>query len=175
VKRKVLPVLDDALARELGDFESLDALTKAVREDLEAQAVRESDAAVRTALIDEIIGANQFDVPPTWVRDLVSHYAEAYRIPAEEQEKFATEFRSMAERQVRRDLIVETIAQREKLVAEEKDVDAKVAEMAAKRGADAGQVYSALQKAGRLREIERGITDDRVFEFLLAKNTVEQA
>ncbi len=175
VKRKALPALDDALARELGDFDSLDALTKAVREDLETQAVRESDAAVRTSLIDEIIGANPFDVPPTWVRELVSHYAEAYRIPAEEQEKFATEFRSMAERQVRRDLIVETIAQREKLVAEEKDVDAKVAEMAAKRGADAGQVYSALQKAGRLREIERGITDDRVFEFLLAQNTVEQA
>jgi trigger factor len=175
VKRKSLPPLDDALARELGDFDSLDALTKAVRDDLEAQAVRESDAAVRTALVDEVIGANPFDVPPTWVRELVSHYAEAYRIPAEEQEKFATEFRSMAERQVRRDLILETVAQREKLTAEEKDVDAKVAEMAAKRGADTGQVYSALQKAGRLREIERGITEDRVFEFLLAQNTVEQA
>ncbi|MGH7655601.1 MAG: trigger factor [Gemmatimonadaceae bacterium] len=175
VKRKSLPALDDALARELGDFDSLDALTKAVREDLESQAVRESDAAVRTSLIDEIVGANPFDVPPTWVRELVKHYAEAYRIPPEEQEKFTTEFHSMAERQVRRDLIVETIAQREKLVALEKDVDAKVAEMAAKRGADAGQVYSALQKAGRLREIERGITDDRVFEFLLAQNTVEQA
>jgi trigger factor len=174
-KRKSLPALDDTLARELGDFDSLDALNKAVREDLEGQAVREADAAVRTSLVDEIIGANQFDVPPTWVRDLVSHYAEAYRIPPEEQEKFATEFRTMAERQVRRDLILETIAQREKLVAEEKDVDAKVAEMAAKRGADAGQVYSALQKAGRLREIERGITEDRVFEFLLAQNTVEQA
>ncbi len=175
VKRKSLPALDDTLARELGDFDSLDALTKAVREDLEGQAVREADAAVRTSLVDEIIKANPFDVPPTWVRELVSHYAEAYRIPAEEQEKFATEFHSMAERQVRRDLILETIAQREKLVAEEKDVDAKVAEMAAKRGADAGQVYSALQKGGRLREIERGITEDRVFEFLLAQNTVEQA
>jgi trigger factor len=175
VKRKALPELDDALARELGDFDSLDALTKAVRSDLEAAAVREADAAVRTSLVDEIIGANPFDVPPTWVRELVSHYAEAYRIPAEEQEKFATEFRSMAERQVRRDLILETIAQREKLVAAEKDVDAKVAEMAAKRGADAGQVYSALQKAGRLREIEKGITEDRVFEFLLAQNAVEQA
>lgn len=175
VKRKSLPALDDSLARELGDFDSLEALTKAVREDLEAQAVREADAAVRTSLVDEIIGANAFDVPPTWVRELVSHYAEAYHIPAEEQEKFATEFRSMAERQVRRDLILETIAQREKLTAAEKDVDARVAEMAAKRGADAGQVYSALQKAGRLREIERGITEDRVFEFLLAQNTVEQA
>ena len=175
VKRKSLPTLDDALARELGDFDSLDALNKAVRDDLEDQAKREADAGVRTALVDEIIGANAFDVPPTWVRELVSHYAEAYRIPAEEQEKFATEFRSMAERQVRRDLILETIAAKEKLAAEEKDVDAKVAEMAAKRGADAGQVYSALQKAGRLREIERGITEDRVFEFLLAQNTVEQA
>jgi len=175
VKRKSLPELDDALARELGDFDSLDALAKAVRADLEAAAVREADAAVRTALVDEIIGANPFDVPPTWVRELVSHYAEAYRIPADEQEKFATEFRSMAERQVRRDLILETIAEREKLAAGEKDVDAKVAEMAAKRGADPGQVYSALQKAGRLREIEKGITEDRVFEFLLSQNAVEQA
>ncbi len=175
VKRKQLPPLDDALARELGDFDSLDALTKAVREDLEGQAVREADAAVRTALVDEIIAANPFDVPPTWVRELVAHYAEAYRIPDEEKEKFATEFHSMAERQVRRDLILETIAAREKLAAEEKDVDARVAEMAAKRGADPGQVYSALQKAGRLREIERGITEDRVFEYLLSQNTVEQA
>ena len=175
VKRKSLPELDDTLARELGDFDSLDALKKAVRDDLTEQAVREADAAVRTSIVDEIIGANPFDVPPTWVRELVNHYAEAYRIPAEEQEKFATEFRSMAERQVRRDLILETIAQKEKLAAEEKDVDAKVAEMAAKRGADTGQVYSALQKAGRLRDIERGITEDRVFEFLLSQNTVEQA
>jgi trigger factor len=174
VKRKSLPPLDDALARELGDFDSLDALTKAVREDIEDQAKREADAGVRTSIVDEIIGANAFDVPPSWVRELVSHYAEAYRIPPEETEKFATEFRSMAERQVRRDLIIETIAAREKLAAAEKDVDAKVAEMAAKRGADTGQVYSALQKAGRLREIERGITEDRVFEWLLTQNTVEQ-
>jgi trigger factor len=175
VKRKSLPPLDDALARELGDFDSLDALTKAVREDLEAQAAREADTALRMSLVDEIIGANQFDVPPTWVRDLVRAYAESYHIPPEEQEKFATEFRAMAERQVRRDLIVETIASREKLAAEEKDVDAKVAEMAAKRGADTGQVYAALQKAGRIREIERGITEDRVFEWLVARNTVVQA
>jgi trigger factor len=175
VKRKSLPPLDDTLARELGDFDSLDALTKAVRDDLEAEAAREADAGVRTALLDEIIGANGFDVPPTWVREVVGAYAEAYHIPAEEREKFATEFRSMAERQVRRDLIVETVAAREKLAAAEKDVDAKVAEMAARRGADTGQVYAALQKAGRIREIERGITEDRVFEWLLAQNTVEQA
>lgn len=175
VKRKMLPALDDALARELGDFESLDALRTAVRDDLEASATREADAAVRGSLLEEIIGANPFDVPPSWVRELVGAYGEAYKIPADEREKFGAEFTAMAERQVRRDLVVDTIAARERLAAAEKDVDDKVAELAAKRGADTGQVYAALQKAGRLREIERGITEDRVFEWLLSRNSVEQA
>ena len=175
VKRKSLPALDDALARELGDFDSLEALTKAVRDDLEAAAVRDADGAVRGALMDEIMGANAFDVPPSWVKSLIGSYAEAYQVPEAEREKFAGEFARTAERQVRRDLIVETIAAREKLAAKESDVDDKVAEMAAKRGADTGQVYAALQKAGRLKEIERGITEDRVFEWLLSKSTVEQA
>ena len=47
--------------------------------------------------------------------------------------------------------------------------------MAQKRGADVGQVYAALQKAGRLREIEKGITEDRVFAWLLSQSTIEQA
>jgi trigger factor len=175
VKRKSLPALDDALARELGDFDSLEALTKAVRDDLETAAVREADSAVRGKLMEDIIGANAFDVPPSWVKSLIGAYAEAYQIPEAEREKFAGEFAQMAERQVRRDLIVETIAAREKLAAKESDVDDKVAEMAAKRGADTGQVYAALQKAGRLKEIERGITEDRVFGWLLSKSTVEQA
>ncbi len=174
VKRKSMPALDDTLARELGDFDSLDALTVTVRTDLATAAEREADAGVRGALMDQVISANAFDVPPSWVTHLVGAYADAYQIPPEEREKFGGEFHAMAERQVRRDLIVETIAEREKLTATEADVDNKVAEMAQKRGADTGQVYAALQKAGRLREIERGITEDRVFEWLMAKSTVEQ-
>ena len=175
VKRKSLPALDDALAREVGDFDSVDALTAAVREDISSNATRESDAAVRSALVEKLIEANPFDVPPTWVRQLMGAYAEAYQIPASEAEKFGAEFRTMAERQVRRDLVIETIATKENLTASESDVDEKVAEMATARGADVGQVYAALQKAGRLREIERGITEDRVFGWLLSRNTVEQA
>src|SRR5690606_14701517 len=67
VKRKALPDLDDAFAREVGDFESLDALRAAVRDDMQESATRESDAEVRQKLLDEIIGANPFDVPPSWV------------------------------------------------------------------------------------------------------------
>lgn len=174
VKRKSPPDLDDSLARELGDFETLDALRAAVRTDLEAQAARDADAAVRSALLDQILEANAFDVPPSWVRQLASAYAEAYQVPEADREQFASEFRAMAERQVRRDLVVERIAEREGMKATEADVDARVAELAEKRGAKVGEVYAALQKAGRLKEIERSITEERVFTWLIARNTVEQ-
>jgi len=172
-KRKTLPAVDDAFAREVGDFDSLDALRGAVREDLTRHAERESQADIRQKLIDEILGANSFDVPGSWVDQLIVGYADAYQIPEDERAKFGDEFRTMAERQVRRDLVIETIAEREKLAATEADIDERVAEVAAKRGAEPGQVYASLQKANRLREIERSITEDKVFGYLLDKNTVE--
>jgi len=173
VKRKTLPELDDAFAREVGDFDSMDALRKAVRDDLEATAQRETESEVRQRLLDDIIGANQFDVPPSWVAQLVDAYANAYQIPEAEKERFATEFRPMAERQVRRDLVIDTVAERESLTATEADLDDRIAETASKRGADPGQLYASLQKAGRLKELERSITEDKVFKWLLERNTVE--
>lgn len=173
VKRKTSPDLDDAFAREVGDFDSIDALTKAVRDDLEANAQRETESEVRQRLLDDIIGANQFDVPPSWVTQLVDAYANAYQVPEGEKDKFATEFRPMAERQVRRDLVIDTVAERESLTASEADLDDRIAETAAKRGADPGQLYASLQKAGRLKELERSITEDKVFKWLMERNTIE--
>jgi trigger factor len=173
VKRKSQPELDDAFAREVGDFESLDALTQAVRTDMVRHFEREAEADVRQRLIDDIVAANAFDVPRSWVQQLVDAYAQAYQIPEQDRERFADEFRVMAERQVRRDLIIDTIAEREGLAASEAEVDEKVAELAAQRKADVGQVYASLQKAGRLREIERGITEDKVFEYLKGQSTIE--
>ena len=175
VKRKSLPALDDAFAREVGDFESLDALNATVRTDLEDHAKRESDAGVRQQLLDEIANSNPFDVPASWVNQLIDGYIQAYQVPEEERDRFRTEFRPVAERQVRRDLIIETIAERESLKSTEADIDDRVADVASKRGADPGQVYASLQKAGRLRELEQSITEDKVFHWLMEKNEVAEA
>ncbi|HVX38783.1 MAG TPA: trigger factor [Gemmatimonadaceae bacterium] len=172
VKRKALPALDDAFAREVGDFESLDALTATVRKDLEEHANREADANVRQQLVDQIAGANPFDIPASWVNQLIDGYMEAYQVPEDERERFRGEFRPVAERQVRRDLIIDTIAEREGLKASESDIDDRVAEVASKRGADPGQVYASLQKAGRLREIEQSITEEKVFKWLMDRNEI---
>lgn len=172
VKRKSAPPLDDAFAREVGDFESLEALKKAVRSDLEQHAGHEIEAGVRQQLVDQIISANAFDVPRSWVQQFVENYAEAYKIPAEQREQFAGEFRSMAERQIRRDLVIETIAEKEGLTATEKDLDDRIAEQAEKRGVNPGQIYAQLEKSGRLKEMERSITEDKVFKWLLDRNDV---
>jgi trigger factor len=139
-----------------------------------AHAVRDADAAVRQALLDQLLAANPFPVPPSWVSRLLGMYMESYQIPAEEQARFSQELGPTAERQVRRDLIVESLAEREGLMATEKDVDDRVAELAEKRSIDPGKLYAQLQGAGRLQELERSITEERVFAWLLARNTVVQ-
>jgi trigger factor len=103
---------------------------------------------------------------------LIDGYLQAYQVPDDDKDRFRGEFRPVAERQVRRDLIIDTIAERENLKASEADIDERVAEVASKRGADPGQVYASLQKAGRLREIERSITEEKVFAWLLERNEI---
>jgi len=173
VKRKSLPALDDAFAREVGDFDSLDALKAAVKADLESHAQRDSESQLRQQLLDEVISANPFDVPEGWVSELSDAYLKQFQVPEEERPRFAQEFRPVAERQVRRDLVIETIAEREGLTATEADIDDRVAEVASKRGSNPSEVYASLQKAGRLREIERSITEEKVFTWLKERNTVE--
>jgi trigger factor len=172
VKRKELPALDDTFAREVGDFESLDALRATVRTDLEEHARRDADSDVRQQLLDQVATANPFDVPRSWVNSLLDAYVKAYEIPEPGHDKFRDEFRPIAERQVKRDLILETIAEREKLQATESEIDDKVSEVAAKRGVDPGQVYASLQKAGRLKEIESSLTQDKVFAWLRERNEI---
>jgi trigger factor len=172
VKRKTLPELDDAFAREVGDFDSLDALRTAVRADLEQNAVREAELSVRQQLVDQLIEANAFEVPPSWVERLSVAYAEMYQVPEPDRPQFVEQFRPAAERQVRRDMVVDAIAAKEQLTASEAELDDRIAELAAQRGTDAGQLYAQLQKAGRLPELERSITEEKVFKYLMEQNTV---
>ena len=172
VKRKTSPALDDSFAREVGDFETLDALKAAVRSDLLEHATRDADALVRQSLLDQVAEANPFAVPPSWVSRMIDAYMQQYQIPDDQKQQFAGEFAVVAEKQVRRDMLIDAIAEQEKLVATEKDVDDRVAKVAEQRGTEPGQVYASLQKAGRLPEIERSITEEKVFEWLTARNDV---
>jgi len=173
VKRQELPPLDDAFAREVGDFEDLSGLRAAVRSDLEHNAVREADARVRDQLIQKLVEANGIEAPPSLVHRVIHGYLHAYGVPHEKEPEFAAQFQPVAEAQVRRDLVLSAVAEAQSLYATEADVDARIATMAAARNVPAGQVYGSLQKANRLPELERAITEDKVFSYLLQQSTVE--
>jgi trigger factor len=173
VKRQELPPLDDALAREAGDFENLDALRAAVRQDLEREAAREADTEVRRNLIGQLVEANRVEAPHSLVHRLLHGYAEVYKVPEEQLAGFEQQFHGIAEAQVKRDLALDALVETHELRATESELDERINAMAATRGVPAGQVYASLQKANRLQELERAITEEKAFDFLLKQSTVE--
>ena len=175
VKRQELPVLDDAFAREVGDFESLDVLRGAVRHDLEQEATRDADSQVRQTLIAQIVEANNVPAPESLVHRLMHGYAEMYRIPPEQMEQFEQQFHPIAEAQVRRDLVLDSVVEANGLRASESELDERIGKLAEGRGVPTSQLYASLQKANRLSELERSITEEKVFAFLLQQSTVEEA
>jgi len=175
VKRQELPPLDDAFAKEVGDFETLDALRAAVRADLSTAAQRDADAAVREQLVEQLISANGVEAPPSMVDRMLHGLLHAYEVPHEKAEAFYQEFRPIAIAQVRRELVLGTVAERETLKATEAELDARVARIAEQRGSTPAQVYASLEQAKRLPELERSITEEKVFAWLLSQSTVTEA
>jgi trigger factor len=175
VKRQELPALDDALAREVGEFETLEALRGAVRQDLEREAGREAEARVREDLVGQLAEANQVTAPESLVHRVMHGYAHAYGVPDEQLPAFESQFHGIAESQVRRDLVLDAVVRAQGLAATEAELDERVAQMAASRGIDAGQVYAQLQKSNRLQELERALTEEKAFAWLLSQSTVDEA
>ena len=175
VKRQELPALDDALAREVGEFETLDALRAAVRQDLEREAGREAEARVREDLVGQLAEANNVSAPESLVHRVMHGYAHAYGVPDEQLPAFESQFHAIAETQVRRDLVLDAVVRAQGLAATEAELDERVAQMAASRGIDAGQVYAQLQKSNRLQELERALTEEKAFAWLLSQSTVDEA
>ncbi len=174
VKQQELPPLEDALAREVGDFENLDALRAVVRQDLEREAAREADAEMRRSLIAQIVEANNIQAPDSLVHRLMHGYAEMYKVPEEQLPVFEQKFHQIAETQVKRDLALDALVEAHSLRATEADLDQRINTMAAARGVPAGQIYASLEKSKRLGELERAITEEKVFDFLLKQSTVEE-
>jgi trigger factor len=174
VKEQFLPPLDDSLAREVGEFDSVAALETAVKADLANEAVRTAEQGVREQLIAKLAEANNVPAPESLVHRLIHAYAEAYRIDKAQFETFASSFHSIAESQVRRELVLEAVSSAQKLQATEADLDARIAEMAAARGTEPGKLYASLEQAKRLGELERAITEEKTFTWLLGQSTVHE-
>lgn len=175
VKQQQLPEVDDAFATEIGDFASVAELRAAVLEDLNAHAKREADADVRRQLVEQLTAANNIPAPRPLVDRLLKAYQQAYQVPEDQIDRFTSEFGPIAEAQVKRDLALDAVAQQQSLTATEDDVDERVEEMAKARNMEPGKLFAGLQKENRIKELERSITEEKVFTYLLDQSTVTES
>src|SRR5438046_10293204 len=98
-------------------------------------------------------------------------YAQAYEIPEERWPQFAEEFRSIAESQVRRDLVLDHVVETQNLRATEAELDERIQQLAERRNMPAAQLYASLEQAKRLRDVARSITEEKVVAYLLSSAT----
>jgi len=113
--------------------------------------------------------------PESLVHRLMHGYAEMYRIPQEQLGQFEQQFHQVAETQVKRDLALDALVETQGLRATEAELDARIAQLADARGVPVAELYGNLQKANRLGELERSITEEKAFAYLLSQSTVDEA
>ena len=170
-----LPELDDELAKQLGDFETLDGLVARVRDDLEKDAAHQSEGVVRGRLLDFVMDANPFEVP----RSMVERYVETIlggqeKLPEERLEEVKSSIRPEAERAVKRILVIDRVAETQHLTATEADLDERIEEIARLNDTAPEKVYASLQKSGRLESLEREVTEGKVFDFLKEQSEITE-
>lgn len=142
IRVEVLPPIDDDLARKLGPYESLDALTQAIRANLESGYAKRTEQELNEQLFKALIERSAFEVPESLVQqELEGILSEAersfsYQNMTFEQvgltrEALAGKYRDTAEDQVRRHLILGKVIQQEGLTLPDDALEKGMADMAA--------------------------------------------
>jgi trigger factor len=183
IRTRAVPPLDDEFAKDLGDFESLDALRTRVRADLEHEAQHESEREMRSELLRQLAGRVSFDVPAALVdREVDRRVEEFVRRLIEQQidpmrtnvnwEEFRENQRSAAMDAVKSALVLDEVARRESIGASAEEVEAEVVRYAERTGRTAAAVRARLEKEGGLARLHSGLRREKTVNFLLSRATV---
>jgi trigger factor len=183
IRQRIVPELDDELAKDLGSFDSLEALRGQVRSDLEHEAAHDAERELRSDLLRQLAARVTFDVPASLVdREIDRRMEEFVRRLVEQQidptktnvnwEEFRERQRDAAVESVRSALVLDEIARRAGIAAGEADMDAEIERYAERSGRTAAAVRARLEKDGGLARLYTGLRREKTMEFLLSKATV---
>lgn len=178
VKEKVLPELNDELAKSLGQFETLDAVRAEIRKQLEAGRAREERQQLQEKVVDALLARHTFDVPESMIVRQVAHQVEHTREQMRRQgvdpdavqwnwEKVLADLRPSAERAVRRMLLLEAIADKEGLTPAAELVEAEVVRLAEAAQRPAPAIRRMMEKSGDLEALRRGLRERMTFDFVI--------
>jgi trigger factor len=186
LRRRVLPELDDEFAKDMGQFDTLEALKARVREDLEHEARHAAERDVRADLIKQLAGRVPFEVPPSLVERELDRRIEDFAQRLMQQQidprqagidwnQFRESQREVAQEAVAGALYLDEVARREQLDVTADEIDAEIGRYAERTGRTPAAVRAALEKERGLSRVSNGLRREKSIDFLMARATLVQA
>ena len=183
VKEKVLPALDEALAKAYG-AESLEKLRAGVRSDLENELKFKQEKTLRSELVRALLGRINFDLPETAVAretrnvvyDLVQENTKR-GIPRQAIEQQKEQIYSAATHNAKERLkvqfLLQKIAEKEDIKVSQEEIAQRVHHLAGMYQIPADKFLRDLQKRNGLIEVYDQIMNVKVIDFLQQNAKIE--
>ena len=182
IKRKVLPALDDDFAKDHGECGSLAELKQRLRQRLEDELARYQNDELKEQVVSRLIEKQSFSIPPSMVERQTRYLMERYQnqagaernaeAPSLEEVRKMLEERAM--RQVRATLLVEKIAECEKIEVSDKDVQERVDVLARAAGERAKSLRDIYARPEARDDLRTQMVFDRTVGFLLEHATIKE-
>jgi trigger factor len=179
LKTRQLPAVDDALAKTLGveGIETLDALRARIRSDLEKREQRRAENELKDALVKAALEKNEFEVPPALVERAIDGMIEgaAERFARQgidirrlelDLARMRADLREQALLQVRGRLLLESIADAEKIDVTDEDLQAEVSRIASELGMPLAKVQQQMRGNDARDALKSKIREDKALAVL---------
>lgn len=175
IKEKQLPELNDELAKDAGDYASLDELRGAIRRQLEERSRRQSEKEAREKLLGILLERHRFEVPETLVgeqlrgmmRQLAATMARHGIDPKQiNWNKVASEYMPLAEREVRSALLLKHIAKREGIEVSDQELEREFQRMAAESQLSVEEIEASYSRNDRMERLRERLRDKKALDFI---------
>jgi trigger factor len=184
VRVKELPELDDEWAQSLGeDLDSIATLRSKIKADLEQRAGDEADATMRGDLVHKLVEAHQFELPERLVehqtdrrfQSILSDLTNRGIDPRAQQinwEGARSSLREQATEDVRGSLLLERVADEEKIEVTPQEIDDEINAIADASHQTPAQVRAVLTKQNGERSIADRLRNGKALDLIVAHVTV---
>lgn len=184
ISEKKLDAMDDLWAKKL-DQPSLDALKNEVRESIKSRSERQFEEERKAILVQELVKLNEITAPQVMVQQQLSHLVQTMRTRLTQQgapEAKVSEIlmgnlerlKTMAESQVKAELLVHEVARQEQIALTEEELDEHLKKWQQNADMPLTDLKARLMQEGSLDSIRHELTDEKVYNFLIREASVKE-
>jgi len=178
IKQKSLPELNDEFAKALGEFADLADVRKRIREGMEAEKKHNAEREAKDKLVAELVKRNDFEVPEALVEHQIDIRLDrglralaAQGMKTEDMKKMDLNRlrggqRDQAVQEVKAALLLEKIAEEEKIEVSDAEIDREVVALAEQSKQTPDAIRSRLTRDGALDRIRNRIRNEKTLDFL---------